>query len=270
MPGSYRYHNFHIAIVLFVIVLVVWRVSSHANYTSTRVVTNVPYRIADRVYTQNLPIHGNLQVLKEPFIAKQRKLLRKTVFLLSTLGIDYRLSGGTLLGAIRDRSIPMAADDDLDIHVNESHRHSMFAEDFRETAISHGLQRLVFLNSTADNANKHGSCIRLVLLNTKEPVIDIFFTRDNGNGETVKLDGWSTASDTGVVTYTDSTKEIFPIADMFPLQNTHIDGMSVSIPRDPEKVLTQQYGPTVMSEVRPRSPFISHHIPFMLPFIWQR
>jgi len=265
--GSNIYGMKGVATVLCVVLVIIglWRVSSHANYTNAHVKQDLPYQVANRTYVQTKPIVGTSYLLKTSFIEHQRKLLRKSGYLLTSMGIDWSLAGGSLLGAIRDQTLPMPHDDDLDLHIDIAHREALFEEPFKLLAAQHGLGRLIFMSSTATSANKHGSCIRLVLAGKTEPVLDIFFRRHRqSDDKIVKLDGWDG------VNFTDSTVEIFSPVDIFPLRKRRIDDLDVFVPSNADRVLRQQYGPNVFEEVRPRSRYISHHIPFALPCIWQR
>jgi hypothetical protein len=66
-----------------------------------------------------------------------------------------------------------------------------------------------------------------------------------------------------------STREIFDVSWVLPLQKSTIDDMTFWMPNDPIKMIEQQYGPKALTTMKSRSQWISHQTPFeMLQFVW--
>lgn len=248
-------------IVLTLGTIISWVVISESHFTRTKLLQDTHYTVLGKEYVQALPIHTSSEtpyLLEDAFIGKTRELIRRTDKLMASLGVQYWLSGGSLLGAARNKTIPMHYDDDVDIHVNISHRSMMFSPQFKEDAKKHGLKAKFLVFNTAKSADRHGSAARLCLAEDPlDPTLDVFFV-ESRDGATIKINGWK--GDTLIY----STNEVWRTDDVFPIVYKEVDGLTIPLPRNPESMLKQQYGTNVMDSIVCAHKMLSHRFIYHL------
>ncbi len=251
-----------VIIFTMLVLLFAWIIVSNSHYTWTLLKPNQNYMIHGRKYTfPNLETTGPTYLLHDNYISELRKLLTFTSSTLKDLQIDWWLTGGSLMGAVKHSAIPMPFDDDVDIGVDDSHRALLFSETFVHAAEKHNLQVIFLVGASSKNANRTGACVRLQLLKCHS-TLDIFFWKKvENNKRVIKLDGWSMFKPDGVY----NEKEQFLIDDVYPLQKSvEVDDMLINLPNQPKNLLVQQYGASVMTQIIARSTAVSHLFPFLV------
>lgn len=228
------------------------------------------YTLCGREYYNSASLHKSSAtpyLLKCSVVERMRDLFRRVTQMFDDNGIDYHLSGGTLLGAVRHKTIPMHTDDDIDLHVDIKHRELLFSREFDHgTCRKYGIQTLFLAFNDTNRADKHGACARFRLDDSElQPVLDVFFLAQSNN-KVVKVDGWNGDA------IIESTVECWDYNDIYPRQRVaNIDGINnISLPHNPKRVLAQQYGKNVFSSVISRPLAMSHTFPFtFLRALWQ-
>lgn len=252
--------------------LLSWYFLCGDNYTDVLMPCPGTYTIANRTYTNNLPLHSSSHppyLLKDTVVARMRELLERVHKMFQTENISYHLSGGSLLGAVRQHTIPMHFDDDIDIHVDIKHRDRLFSRDFdRNVCRKYGLRSLFLAFNSAKSADKHGAACRLRLDDGKlMPVLDVFFIAPSSRADNkiVKIDGWS---HNGKVLH-ESDVERWSDDTIYPRQAVVIDGMHTYLPNKPKQCLEKQYGKDVLKSIVARPLSWSHTFPFLfLQALW--
>lgn len=260
-----------IAVVIVLLVLlfilsmfVTWVIIANSSYSYNRLFPGKAYVLGGRTYTfPNTSITGPPFMLTDRYFTALRGLLKQTTELMNSLNIDYWITGGTLLGSVRNTSLPMPFDDDVDIAVRFSQRDFLFSSEFKDKARAHGLRVLQVIATDTKRANAIGSCIRLQFndVHANHQTLDIFFWQTEGD-VVYKLDGWAGKSLVRNPNETFETKHVFPIQ-----KNIQIDGMIVNMPRMPEKLLKKQYGDDVLTKTYIRPRLLGHLFVFKL-FGW--
>jgi hypothetical protein len=255
---------FLLFLALITCVLISWVAISHERYTMIELQPNMEYQVADRKYKfPDIKIEGKCLLMKEKVIENLRKLMTKVHQLLLDLKISYNVSGGTLLGAIRHGTVPLPNDDDLDIHVEFSHRDFMFGPKFRDTAKEYGLETQFLAGTSLNRADRHGAAVRLQLLDGEQETCDIFFLKQEGD-IVFKVDGWLKEN------LAFNSKEQFPAKDVYPRKIVSMDGLTLCLPCNPHSLLFKQYGPDVMHCAKMRPRLVSHAFPMrFLEVLWR-
>jgi LicD family protein len=256
---------FLMLLALITCVLISWVVISHDRFSLVELKPNCEYSIKDRRYKfPDIQIEGKCLLLKEKVIENLRDLMTRVHDLMNDTGIDYHISGGTLLGAVRHGTVPLPNDDDLDIHVGLANRDFMFGNVFREKAREHGLETQFLAGTTLSRADRHGSAVRLQLLNGGEQeTCDVFFLQQEGD-TVYKVDGWLGT------TFVYNSKEQFAAKDVYPRKVVVIDGLAVCLPQNPHALLYKQYGADVLKCMKTRPRLISHAFPMrFLEALWK-
>ena len=266
---------------LVVAVLISWVVLSHDNYNRT-IKPGEKYTVGEREYTlpkvnarsstgsnKSGSKDTSVHILKDEFLQLQRDLLVRVTSMLKEFEIPYWISGGTLLGFMRHGTfIPW--DDDMDLHVKWDQREYMYSKVFSKKIADYGLESIMLPGIGGyEFATKEGAAIRLRVIGSDLPVCDIFFEKqvmDEKDGEMwVKIDSWK--GDTVV----ESSKERWPVDQLFPLQTRVIDDIELMLPANPQAMLEKQYSKSVMDEMVYRHPMLSHQFPFRFLFgVWKK
>jgi len=252
-------------LLLLVAVAISWIVLSDAPYTDVVLEPGKPYQVAGRQYTFPIvnEIVGVPRLLKSEVIESLRDILHRAHELFTELKIDYHITGGTLMGAVKHRAIPMPWDDDADMCVDWEHRETLWSPDFRHAAERHGLAVRYLKHNTLARADVHGSGVRLQLLNGQRyETCDVFFWKKMDN-KICKIDSWSDTA------YVPNPREQFEIDDVYPRNVEFIDGLYVMMPKNPVALLKQQYGEKVMQVIKVRHAMFSHRFPMQfLQALW--
>lgn len=253
-------------IICMIVTFVVWILISGSHYSWKLLKPGQSYESDGRKYIfPNLQSEGPSYLLKDHYIREMRTLLVKTSGALKEAQIEWFLTGGSLMTVVKFGCIPMPYDDDIDICTDDTNRDYMFSEAFATVARKHGLQTIYLKGSSSRNANRTGACVRCQLLKCNATLDIFFWKRVENNTLVMKLDGWSSKLD---VVY--NAKERFNYDDVFPIQkDITFDGLVVNLPRNPNALLLQQYGPKVLTFNYARSLAVSHAFPFLvLKLMW--
>ncbi len=237
-------------LVLLTAVVISWVTISFDRFTSTELTPGMEYEVAGRKYVfPNIKVEGKCLKLKDEVIEDLRDLMQRTHTLLNELGIPYHVSGGSLLGAIRNKTVPMVWDDDLDIHTDLQFREYLFSENFRAKANEAGLETAFLAGVTLQKADRHSSAVRLFLKEKgiSSGTLDIFFLQRQGD-KVVKIDSWLNN------TFVPNAKEQFNQRDVYPRRLITVDGIELYMPANGTNLLHQQYGKSVLecAKIAPR------------------
>ena len=162
----------------------------------------------------------------------------------------------------------MPFDDDIDLGTELKNKEYLFSSDFMNDCKGHGIRPVYLFSNGCKTADRHGSAVRLQLLDNKgtHATIDVFFYSSEYGSPTklTKIDGWSNKR----IYYND--RETFEIEDILPLQKRQvIDMIPIQLPAKPRKLLLQQYGDTVFTTAKTRPILFSHAFPFIfLKALW--
>lgn len=226
-----------IIFILSIIILYLLLASNKNNLTDRSDILAKPgveYNVAGKKYKiPNKKLIGNAYLLDEKFILKMKNLLTKVNLFLKEKKIEAWLSGGTLLGFVRHQTfIPW--DDDIDMHTDIKNKKYMFSEQFKEDLKAYNLEVIYLIGMNAKFSYYKGG-IRLREIDNYNPVMDIFFVEEKDN-YVRKIENWNKKG------YTYNKKEIWPTTNFYPIQSKVIDDMEVKLPKNPEKILSKQYG----------------------------
>jgi len=252
-----------IALVIgFVVLAGFWAQVSYSQFTREKLAPGKKYKIGSREYQipADCQVIGDAYILKTPFIERVRELFRRTSGFLNANSIAWRLSGGTLLGAVRNGTLPIPFDDDVDLHIMWADQPKLFqllGTDFS----SYGIEPILLHHGSVAEANVLTSAVRFRLRSHRAPVLDIFFNKQIGQ-KLLKIDTWKEGK------FTFAEKETWDISDVFPLRNVIIDQLPVTIPNKPFPVLLQQYGSGFMNKIIARPVMLSHTFPQKLLFFF--
>ena len=220
----------------------------------------IEYSVAGKNYKiPNKKLIGNAYLLDEKFIIKMKNLLTKANMFFKEKNIEAWLSGGTLLGFIRHQTfIPW--DDDLDMHTDIKNKEYMFSDKFKEDLKKYNLE-VIYLIGMNSRFSYYKGGIRLREIDDYNPVMDIFFVEEKDN-YIRKIENWSKKK------FTYNKKEIWPKEDFYPIQSKIIDDIEVKLPKNPEKILSKQYGEDFNNKM------YCNHIPHTflydtLTFLWR-
>lgn len=224
------------------------------------------YTVGNRIYKfSTRRAKGVPYVLKQSLLVTLRELLVKITTAFEQMGIDYWIAGGTLIGFFRDGTM-LPWDDDIDIHTTWDQRYLLTSRKFSDVLRTLKLEQIdIFWAGDISHRDKISSGIRVRHENTLYPVCDIFFEAEVEAGKYGKIDSW----DKHKINF--NTKEIWQTSYIFPTQRVVVDGITLKMPKNPQKVLEIQYGPRVMYESVVRNYWISHAYPFIfIPWVWKK
>lgn len=265
MALEYLPFAFCILLTVIVLVVLVWYLLSMSHYSWTLLKPGDTYIAAGNKHVMpNVDTYGPTFLLKDQYIYEIRGLVTKVGTTLKRMGIEWWVTGGTLLGYKMYDTIPMPFDDDADIGVRDEHRKVLFSSTFADEAKKEGLKVIFLRGASSSCADRTGACVRCQL-EGHTSTLDIFFWKTQpGNKLVVKLDGWNNGLDYP------NEKEQFHYDDVFPIQNeVPFDGLLIGLPRNPQNLLTTQYSTKVFDRSIARSLFVSHTSPFvLLKAIW--
>ena len=241
-----------------------WYHVSHRHYTGPWLRPGGTYQSGQRtlVFDPQLKLESPTRALSPEFLAAMEVLLQRTHTALQALQVPYWITGGTLLGWVRHQHF-IPVDDDIDVSVPWDYKDYLFSPSFAEALRPWQLEVLVLRGvGSIEWATKEGAAVRLRAVDTTTPVLDIFFTQEVGS-TFVKVDAWRGEN------VTLSQREIWQSDWLLPLQIQTHGPLTASVPHQPLELLKQQYGPRALTEMRPRSPWISHQFPFeALSWVW--
>lgn len=254
-------------VLVLAIVVAVWAHQAASAYSAHVRKPGEVYRIGEREYrAPEVPILGATPYnLKEPFLVKLRELYQKTSEFLDQEGLEWWVTGGTLIGFLLHGAVSSPSDDDVDLGTHVSNREKLDTPEFAARARKAGVETRFLFFYSRRHATKESAACRFSLRGHRTPVLDVFFYSEAPRGRFAKIDTWTNYRD-----FQFSTREIYDRDLMFPLQRRTIDDLTVPMPAQPEKVLQHQYGPKVLERDVVRETFISHEGVYnMLPFIWR-
>jgi hypothetical protein len=261
----------HVAISILLVFLffllssvtISWIILSHSIYTRELLKPGEPYKLSGKDYIlANIPIEGNAYKVKDEVAESLRSLLVKTGKFLDLVGVEWWITGGTLLGVERHAVVLMPWDDDMDIAVKFENREYIFSDEFAAEALKHNLDMFTLVTNTSKSADRHGGVVRVQHFGGDESnrfeSLDIFVWKETAgdNNKVCKLNGWR--RDGSVI---ENTNETFNKSDLFPIRRITCDGVEVCVPQHPRALLEKQYSTSVFDSIRPRPLLISHAFP---------
>ena len=221
--------------ILIVIIAVGFRVEESKYKTKIKIKPGLEYKIREKKYkVPDIRMVGEGVLLKEDFMLKIRRLYLMSYLFLKKKNILTWVSGGTLLGFIRHKTF-MPWDDDIDMHTMVEHKSYMFSQHFKQDLDKVGLECLIMEGLTEEKSHYKGG-IRMRMKGFKNPVMDIFFVEEVEN-EVKKIENWSREGNEY------NPNETWKKDILLPIKGEFIDGMTVNIPNQAEKMLSLQYGP---------------------------
>jgi len=206
-------------------------------------------------------IEGHALLLKPQVVQNLRDIVTRAHNLFEHMKIPYHVTGGTLLGIVRHKTIPMPFDDDVDMCVDYEFRETLFSPDFNVQANLFGLQAKYLAGNGLQRADVHGAAVRLQIPEHDE-TCDVFFWKTEED-KVCKVDSWLNGG------YTFNSREQFKKEDVFPRQKMVVDDLEVFVPNDPTALLFTQYGQDVLKTAKIRPRLISHAFPMkFLRLLW--
>lgn len=258
-----------LSLIVLVVLFTIWLYVSTVHFKKS-INIGEKYYVGNQRYTLNpqLKFRNNTQkvyILNSDYLLKMTELVQKVQTLLQSVGIEGRISGGTLLGFERHGSV-IPWDDDLDMHVDVSHRAYMYSSNFENQALNSNLQCIYLLGANHRNATKEGAAVRIRVLGSTTPVCDIFFTENRTDTQCVsKIDSWRNSKPVY------SSVENWAYDEIYPAQAKTYGTIELTVPCKPRAVLMTQYGQKCMQECVSRSFLFSHNTPFSLfDFFWRK
>lgn len=248
-----------VLLLLFILYgnVLIWRVYAVSCYTDIPVEAGREYQVGDTIYTiPQLNIQGKGYLLKQSLLETERGILKDLLAVMQERKMDCWLSGGTLLGFIRNKTI-LPWDDDCDCHTPWYNFQYIASEAFQTTLRNVGLERTKFRGTTPYFAFATGAALRIRRIGTTYPCCDIFFVADDGEYVS-KIDSWVPNKQHL------SKKEKWLRGDIYPIQYKEIDGLRLPLPNKPKEVLIQQYGAGVLETMVCRDTWLSHCYPFRM------
>lgn len=257
-------YKFTILLIIVIIILIVTSITRRElkkNRKKIKIQRNLEYTVNNRSYKiPDLPVIGNAYIMNDDFFDKMYKLYRNVKKALDESGIEFWISGGTLLGFERHNTF-LPWDDDIDIHINFKEKKNVFSDQFKNTLNRFGIDPL-FMVGTDEDFTFYKGGLRLKLLEHLNPVMDIFFVTENVKGTITKIETWSN----NMVVY--NNKEIWDKSDIYPINKTRIDTLEINKPNNPHNVLTKQYTESYKDEIHCGHP--PHTIAYdLLSVMWK-
>ena len=253
-----------IGLVVYIVInvyILTWIIISSKVYRKRTFLPGDTYYVYGRKYTippATNTINRKFRVLKEDYLAHSRELLIATISMLDKLQIEYWISGGTLLGFHRHKSI-IPWDDDIDLHVNAKHKGYLLSNEFVKEIQEYNLEAIELSGFDRRQCNRREGIVRLRFRNHSCPVLDIFFVQEN-NDFMCKLHGW----DDNTKKIKTSKKESWKKDLIYPIQQVTIDDIKLNLPAKPLEVLQTQYGENVMTTLIPQDPLYNHQMQHVL------
>lgn len=258
---------FFALLLLVVVVIATFWVCSGLSVFPRSTKPGSTYKVGDREYTVPYLPHAELgskekpsldskvPVLSERTLKRLRQLLIDSLELMETVNVPCWVTGGTLISALLWKDGLMCFDDDADMACPYEYREYLWSDEFRKAADLKGLETIYLRGASLSYATREGSAVRLRAKGTYEPVVDIFFVKDRGDGTWAKVNTWNGSS----VTYNDP-KEVWADRDwIFPVHHIDVDGINCPVANKGMDMLVTQYGPNVDKFILSPSPFTKSH-----------
>jgi hypothetical protein len=247
-------------------VMISWIAISHDRFTTTELKPGMEYEVSGRKYQfPDIKLEGRCLLMKTYVIENLRSLMTKVHKLFEHLQIGYHVSGGSLLGVIRQNVLPLPYDDDIDIHTEICNREYLFGPNFRQKANEFGLETVFLLGASLARADRHGAAVRLQhLTDGDDETCDVFFLQREVN-QVCKIDSWLNGS------FIKNSKEQWYAEDIYPRQTIEMDyGLTINVPANGRALLVKQYGNDVFKCAKIRPKVISHAFPErFLGLLWK-
>ncbi len=256
-------------IIMLVISLFVWMFIQKSRHSWIVLKPNQSYAALKNKYTfPNIVCVEPMYLLQDKYMMYARTTLILTSRLLAKFKIEWFLTKGALIGAVRHQTIPLPFDDYVAIAIDTKHRQLLFSQHFVDMAENYDIEVFYAKSASSAHARKFGACVRLQVPDFY-CVLDIFFWTCNQESQMVaKLDGWSTLADVTIL----NPKEQFHFNDVYPIQQqVNIDNLVVNLPNKPQHILLKYYGRDVMEKCAARSLAVSHTCAaMMLKPLWTK
>jgi hypothetical protein len=246
----------------------IWIWASTAHYTNKKLERGEEYKIGENTYKMpDIETIGDTRLLKEDFLLSMKNVMIQTHTIMKEQGIEYFMSGGSLISLGTDLyGTFMPWDDDIDIHTFDKNRKFLFSAEFQNACNEKGIEAIKMRIANTDVATKEGAAVRLRKIGTLHPVLDIFFEKEHDDGTFQKIDSWN--HDSTVL----AKREHWDRDWVLPLQTKEIDGMQVWLPNKPTEMIHKQYSEKALNRSVGRNLMISHGFPYVVlrNLVWER
>jgi hypothetical protein len=244
---------------------VMWIVKSHETFPN-RVTPGGRYILEGRSYhVPSLPhmtyganekpeLDRAVPMLSRTLLIDIRKLMVDSFDTLKESGVDFWVTGGTLIAAILWNQLSMCWDDDADCAVDFGDREYLWSPEFASLLDRRGLETFFLRGTSLNYATREGAAVRIRRKGTITPTLDLFFVHERPDGKYTKVNTWNH----GQMTY--AGKECWDDRSwVYPIRMVEVDGIMCPVGNEAEKMLDMQYGSEWKNYLKSPKPLTASH-----------